>query len=56
MDFDERERVDYLLKTIKMIMTDAERDADANPDGSSADFSMGFECLAELRQLTEDAL
>lgn len=56
MNESDTKRVDYLLKTIKMIMTDAERDADANPDGSSADFSMGFECLAELRQLIEDAL
>lgn len=54
MDFDERERVEFLLKTIEMIMGDAEREA--NPDGGYVDFETGNLALAELRQLLEASL
>ena len=56
MDQDERERVELLLKTIEMIVTDAEREANTSPAGSGVDFSTAYRAIAELRDLVEEAL
>ena len=54
MEQSDTERIEYLLKTIEMVLADAEREA--NPEGGYVDFETGNLATAELRQLIEAAL
>ena len=54
MEQSDTERIEYLLKTIEMILEDAEREA--NPEGGYVDFETGNFATEELRQLIKDAL
>ena len=52
MDFATRERAEFLLRTIDMVLDDAESNID--PDSSYVDFEPGNLAVAELRKLIED--
>ncbi len=56
MEQSDTERAEYLLRTIEMIVTDAEREANTSPAGSGVDFSAAYSAISELREKIEEAL
>jgi len=56
MEQSDTERAEYLLRTIEMIVTDAEQEANTSSAGSSVNFSAAYSAIAELREVIEEAL